>query len=243
MKQLETTFELDDNRFTQLKRSASAAIYKRETMEGNLVSYEVFAVKSKNGVEVYPQKHAFGKWAWCPISLDKAEIYFDRIDSSETVIPDVDPETSEVVRDEVEVSLDDMPDVNVEGQVSVQTTADAPVVVSLESVEAGEDPTVPDEVVVEPVAEVVPEVNTEVQPTPDGGAVVTVAKVKKEKVEMVFIIPKGEFTQAQFAVANGLPERGVVWSRLDSLVKAGKLNKALVKMGKGRPTQVFTEVV
>lgn len=241
MKQLETQFTNEDNQFTQIKRSNKAALYKRETMEGNFVSYEVFAVKSKNGQEVYPQKHAFGKWAWCPISIDKAEIYFNRIDSEETVIPNVDPETSEVIRDaSVEVELDDMPDVNVEGEI-VKPIA-IPVDVSMETVETVEDPTVPaDEGGGTPTDDQV--VDVEVQPTTDGGAVVTVAKVKKEKAELVFVIPAGEFTQAQFAVANGLPERGVVWSRLDNLVKAGKLNKTLVKMGKGRPTQVFTEKV
>jgi hypothetical protein len=61
------------------------------------------------------------------------------------------------------------------------------------------------------------------------------------KVENM-IIPDGEFTQAKFAVVNGLPERGVVWSRLDVLVKTNKLRKGFSTQSAGRPIAVFTKI-
>lgn len=51
--------------------------------------------------------------------------------------------------------------------------------------------------------------------------------------------PKGEFTQAQFASANGMPKRGTVWFKLDELVQNGVLNKT-IRNGKGHPKAFFT---
>jgi hypothetical protein len=65
--------------------------------------------------------------------------------------------------------------------------------------------------------------------TPDGAPVVTVAKVKKETVELLRNTPTRDLTQAQFAQASGLPELAVVWSKLDKLVSTRKLTKTWPK--------------
>jgi hypothetical protein len=263
MKQLENILSLDGGHTaTLVKRNDKAAIYKRETAEGQFVSFEVFAIKSKDGVEIYPnQKAVQTKWAFCPMNLERAKTWFDRIVNGDVIIPNVDPVTGEPLEAADNRSLDELPDVNVSVDVpapvvvvtdiSPEVALDNPVIlpavdptdivsVPVDSVPAveiptveipTEDPTAPDDV---PVVEV-----PEVTPTADGGVVVTVAKVSKGVVTMV--IPTGEFTQADFANANGLPERGVVWSKLDSLVKAGKLAKRFGTTGKGRPKAFFTE--
>jgi hypothetical protein len=253
MKKLENILTLDGGHTaTLVKRNAKAAIYKRETAEGQFVSFEVFAVKSKDGMEIYPnQKAVQAKWAFCPMNLDRANTWFDRIVNGDVLIPNVDPVTGESIEVADNRSLDELPDVNVSvdapvaveapavvvtdisPEVAVEVPADEPVAeVPAVEVPTVEDPTAPDDV---PVVEV-PEV--EVTPTVDGGVAVTVAKVKKDVLTMV--IPAGEFTQADFANANGLPERGVVWSKLDALVKAGKLAKKFGSNGKGRPKAYFT---
>lgn len=222
MKQLETQFTQNDHLFTQVKRNDKAALYKRTNLEGGFVSYEVFAIKSKNDIEVYPNQTAMSRWAWCPVAEDRANNWFDRITKGDVVIPDIDPETGEALNSDNR-SLDELPDV----VVSTDTVQTQPVVVSTD------DPTVPEDDI--PVIDI-----PEVEATTDGGAVVTVAKVKKNKVLPNYNFPVGEFTQAQFANANGLPERGTVWGVLDKLVKDGKLNKVLKPLGKGRPSQIFT---
>lgn len=71
---------------------------------------------------------------------------------------------------------------------------------------------------------------------------VPVVEVKK-KNDATWVIPNGEFTQADFAKANGLPERGTVYNILQSVI-----NKGLVKLidrrkiGGGRPTSFFSAV-
>lgn len=242
MNKLETNFTLDNNNFTQLKRTDTAALYKRETPEGTLVSYEVFAVKTKDGSEVYPNSNAFGgnfKWAWAPISQDRANVLFDRLANNEVVVPDVDPITGEMNRPENDPSLEEV--LASEDPTPVQEIVNEPPVGWTEIPAGLETPVVSETpaVLEDPTVVETPSVDV----TPDGGAVVTVAKVKKEKVIPTMNIPSGEFTQAEFARANGLPERGVVWSRLDSLVQAGKLSKVLKQIGKGRPKAFFTEIV
>lgn len=220
MKTIPNQFTGDNNdNFVQVKKNEKAALYRRSTPEGSFVSFEVFALLlNPSGDEVYPNQAAMSKWAWCPISEDRANKMFDDITSGAIVIGPFNPETSE------------LPDLT------------GP---SLEELMAQDDPTVPSTPAVEtPVVDVSLEATpaVEVAATPDGGAVVTVAKVKKTKVEFSPIYPEGEFDQAIFARANGLPERGVVWSRLDDLVKAGKLSKVLRPIGKGRPKQFFTKI-
>lgn len=262
MKQLENTLTLDGGHTaTLVKRNDKAAIYKRETAEGQFVSFEVFAIKSKDGVEIYPnQKAVQAKWAFCPMNKQRAEVWFDRITNGDIVIPDVDPITSEPIETVDSRSLDELPDVNVsvdvpdivkdniltipivaggdstpeytEPEPEVEPSASEKSPEPVVEVPTVEDPTAPDEV---PTVEV-----PEVTPTADGGVAVTVAKVKKDVLAMV--IPTGEFTQADFANANGLPERGVVWSKLDALVKVGKLAKRFGTTGKGRPKAYFTEI-
>ncbi len=245
---------------TLVKRNDKAAIYKRETTEGQFVSYEVFAIMTKNGVEIYPnQKAVQNRWCMCPTTETKANTWFDRFTNGEIVIPNVDPVTGEPIEAADNRSLDELPDVNVSTDIpTIQlpimepvetvtipadsvpvaevTTVDVPTVEvpvvedHSDEVPTVEDPTAPDEV---PTVEV-----PEATPTVDGGVAVVVAKVQNSVLTMV--IPVGEFTQAQFAVANGLPERGVVWSKLDALVKLGKLTKRFSEKGKGRPKALFT---
>ncbi len=238
----------DSDQFTQIKRSDKAALYKRETAEGAFITFEVFAIKAKNDVEVYPNEDAMSKWAWCPISQTRAETYFKRINDGEIAIPNVDPETSEMIPLENDPSLEELmaqDDPIVTTAVIVQApVVEIPVDVLVE------DPTAPTatqhsvETAITANADVspIPLTIPDVTPLVDGSAAVTVAKVTKTKVQPTMVIPTGSFTQAQFAVANGLPERGIVWSKLDFLVQNGKLNKTMQKMGRGRPAAVFTAV-
>jgi hypothetical protein len=229
MNQLQVTFTQDNNVFTQLKRSDKAALYKRETMEGAFVGHEVFAIMTKDGSEIYPQKQAFGQWAWTPMALERAEVYFNRLDKGEVVIPQVDPVTGEQIRPENEPTLEEA--LSETEPVLKDTTKETPVSVDV-------DPTAP-AVVVE-----TPKVKT---PKTKKDKVVKVKtpktiKVKTPKVKDELVIPDGTFDQATFAAANGLPARGIVWSKLDGLVQGGKLSKAFVEGGKGRPKAVFTKV-
>lgn len=258
MKQLENILTIDaGHTATLVKRNDKAAIYKRETAEGQFVSFEVFAIMIKDGSEIYPnQKAVQNRWCVCPMTEAKANTWFDRFSNGEVTIPNVDPVTGESIEKVDNRSLDELPDVNVSIDIStpvvvVNTVEPADVVeipevevilphgeivsapadsVPVVEVPTVEDPTAPDDV---PVVEI-----PEVTPTVDGGVTVTVAKVNKGVVTMV--IPTGEFTQAEFAVANGLPERGVVWSKLDTLVKAGTITKRFGSNGKGRPKAFFT---
>jgi hypothetical protein len=55
-------------------------------------------------------------------------------------------------------------------------------------------------------------------------------------------IPTGEFTQAQFATANLLPVRGVVYNVIQTLVNKGLIKVSQrVKMGAGRPTVLYVK--
>lgn len=254
MKQLENIVTIEGGHTaTLVKRNDKAAIYKRETAEGQFVSFEVFALLTKDGMEIYPnQKAVQNRWCMCPTSEAKANTWFDRFTNGDVAIPNVDPVTGEPLEAADNRSLDELPDVNVSVDVPTPAVAEPVVVVAdipAETV-AGEPPAEP--VVEVPVVEVpavesdptVPDVEVptvevpEVTATPDGGSVVTVAKVVNNVLTMV--IPAGEFTQAEFANANGLPERGVVWSKLDALVKLGKLSKRFGTTGKGRPKAFFT---
>jgi len=260
MNTLEKILNIDGGHIaTLVKRNDKAAIYKRETGDGQFVSFEVFAIMTKDGSEIYPnQKAVQNRWCVCPMTEDKANTWFDRFTNGEVTIPNVDPVTGESIEKVDNRSLDELPDVNVSLDIptpvvviSTDTPTDAvelPTVMievdptdivsvladSVPAVElptGEEDPTAPDVEV--PTVEV-----PEVTPTADGGALVTVAKVANNVLTMV--IPAGEFTQAEFATANGLPERGVVWSKLDALVKLGKLSKRFGTTGKGRPKAFFT---
>jgi hypothetical protein len=53
-------------------------------------------------------------------------------------------------------------------------------------------------------------------------------------------IPAGEFTMVEFATANGLPPRGVVYNILHSLIARGLVKESRrVSYGRGRPTCLF----
>ena len=230
MKQLETQFTQNDNVFTQVKRNDKAALYKRTNLEGGFVSYEVFAIKTKAEAEVYPNQTAMSRWAWCPVAEDRANLWFDRLTNGDVVIPEVDPETGEPLEAADNRSLDELPDVIV----STDTVQTQPVVV------ANDDPTAPDVDV--PVVEI-PTVDV----TPDGGAVVTVAKVVKNKVLPTYKFPNtAEWLRDDFAELNGMdhhPAHSDSYGPLAALVKAGKVVEVKkAKVGKGRPRSFYSVV-
>lgn len=75
-------------------------------------------------------------------------------------------------------------------------------------------------------------------------AIVTIVKARRVRSDKnaVYVIPDGEFTQADFAKANGMPERGRVYGILQQQVKSGLVTPAgLKKSGKGRPQAYFTK--
>jgi hypothetical protein len=232
---------------TLVERNDKAALYRRSSPEGTFLSFDVFAVKSSGGVEVYPTVEAsHSGWAWSPSSEERARTWFDRITNGDVVIPDVDPITGEPVGADTR-SLDELPDI-VEATIGEPgPVVDVPIVVenTAEDVEVPEVeiPTVevPEVDPTEPTVEVptveVPTVTSEGGTTPVKGRGRKPADLSK------LVIPEGEFDQATFARANGLPERGVVWSRLDSLVSAGTISKRFASEGKGRPKAYFTKTV
>jgi hypothetical protein len=220
MKQLPIQFGgTESDTFTQIARSDKGAIYKRETPEGAFNSFEVFGILTKDDEEIYPQKHAFGKWAWTLISEDRANTYLERINAGDIVIPAYDPTTSEMPSQENDLSLEEL----------------------LAQDEVSLDPTAPSTPPVEtPILDVTLPTLPEVAPTADGGAVVTVAKVKKEKAPAIdYIIPSGEFSQKDFAHANNIPERPL-WGKINRLVESGKIVKVLRADGKGRSKAFYT---
>lgn len=234
MKQLENTFELENNKFTQVKRSDKAALYKRETLEGQFVSYEVFAIRTKNDVEIYPNKTAFGRgvtsWAFCPMDLKRADVYYDRFekvgekDGFEPTWIHTDPETGEIIPEETPTIE------NVE--VSLETPKNE---------QATDITTSPEPDIVQPPQPEQPMV----QVTPDGGAVVTVAKVTKtQKVLPTFKFPKGEWTRTDFALLNNLkPCNSESYSALMREIKAGRAKEVRKdKSGKGKPRSIYTTV-
>lgn len=269
MKQLENILTLDGGHTaTLVKRNDKAAIYRRETAEGQFVSFEVFAIMTKDGAEIYPnQKAVQNRWCTCPTSEAKANTWFDRFVNGEVVIPNVDPVTGEPLEVADNRSLDELPDVNVSvdipapvvvvTDISPEGAVDNPIILpavdtteivsvpvdSVPAVEvpAVEDPTAPDEV---PTVEV-PEV--EVTPTVDGGMAVTVAKVVKTKVLPTYNFPtKAEWLRDDFAELNGMdhhPAHSDSYGPLMALIKAGKVRevkKAVV--GKGRPRSFYAVV-
>lgn len=232
MKQLETQFTQNDNVFTQLKRNDKAALYKRTNLEGGFVSYEVFAIKTKNGAEIYPNKIAvLKKWCYCPVAEDRANLWFDRFTNDEVTPAHVDPETGEPLEAADNRSLDELPDVIVSTDVVTPT----PTVVVV-----NDDPTAPD---VEVPAVEIPVVDV----TPDGGAVVTVAKVVKNKVLPTYKFPNtAEWLRDDFAELNGMdhhPAHSDSYGPLAALIKAGKVKELRKdKIGKGRPRSIYAVV-
>jgi len=100
---------------TQLKRTPpdakhTAALYKRTTKNGRDDGYEVFIINVVNGgtplpgggvveesYEQYPTSNRFGRVAWSPLSLERAEqIYSDLIKGNKPCnVPNEVDETSE----------------------------------------------------------------------------------------------------------------------------------------------------
>lgn len=228
MKQLDTKLTLENNDVsTQIKRSDKAALYKRETPEGQFVSYEVFAIKSKNDAEVYPNKTAFGRgimtWAWCPIDLNRAEVYYNRLENGEVLLAQVDPETGEIIPNTETPSAGDV-------EVSLEVPTDGTITQAEIS---------PEEDIIQPP-------QPTVQTTPDGGAVVSVAKVTPKKVTTHFKFPKGEWLRDDFAKLNGMahhPAHSDSYGPLMQLVKAGKVKEVRKeKRGPGKPRSIYTVV-
>ncbi len=231
---LEQKIMSNDQQFvlTQIKRTNKAAMYKREGLDGSFVCYEVFAIMTKNGNEVYPNPSSFNKWAWCPVSEERANQWYDRLNKGEIVIPQVDPETSEPISLEKDPSLDE-----IMSETDPITEETQPVVPVTEQTPVIEQKTEP---VVENVVED-PTIPPIVEKTMDNKPAVTVAKVSKTKVQM--IIPSGEFTQAQFAQMNGLPERGVVFGKIQTEIRHNRIKMIEQrKINRGRPTNIYMAV-
>ena len=93
MKLLETEFvqnsdKRGDMTFKQVKRNEYAALYRRYTMEGRPVEFEVFQIKEAGGqvfekfyepYEQYPGAAAFGKTAWTVLDEARANLIYDEI--------------------------------------------------------------------------------------------------------------------------------------------------------------------
>lgn len=96
-----------DNIFTQVKRQGNVCVYKRVRMDGSLVSFEVFEVKTvkagsplPNGTTVaadyeqYPGSSVFGKTAWAPGTYERAMAKFNELVGNRTAKNDAAPEPS-----------------------------------------------------------------------------------------------------------------------------------------------------
>jgi len=84
--------EMQGFKFTKIKESYKAYLYKVEQSEGN-IHFEVFERKNspicidfKNRVysetefkEIYPKSNSFGLWAWCITDFKKAIEKFELI--------------------------------------------------------------------------------------------------------------------------------------------------------------------
>lgn len=98
MKKLELEFKSNADQtglqtFKQIKRTADVALYQRVTKDGRTFAYEVFVVKvikagtvfakgaapTKEDQESYPGKAAFGRYAYCCKTLERAEQFFDEL--------------------------------------------------------------------------------------------------------------------------------------------------------------------
>ncbi len=99
-----------DNIFTQVKREGPVAIYKRTTMDGKFICYEVLILKlalegsslpggnkCKKTYEGYPGGSSFGKRAWACVTMKRAEERFKSllatVKEKETVSSDQSPST------------------------------------------------------------------------------------------------------------------------------------------------------
>lgn len=82
MKELLENFEKYGNKYTQVKKSETAYMYKVES--GTMTYYEVFLRKENTqfGCISYPGNSAFGLWAWC-CDLEKALLRFDLLNSKQ----------------------------------------------------------------------------------------------------------------------------------------------------------------
>ena len=242
MKSLETNFTKDSHNFSQIKRNTKAALYKRETLEGAFVSYEVFGIMVKNGSEIYPNQTAVvQKWCYCPVSEDRANLWFDRFTNGDVILPHVDPETGESIEIADNRSLDELPDVD--GTMTIEPVAEVKIPLDIDPTNPNPEP---EPVVEVPVDTVIPTVDVPtVEITPDGGAVVTVAKVRQNKVYPTMILPTGEFTRTQFAILNNLkPANSESYGALIREVKAGRVVEVRKdNSGKGKAKSIYSMVV
>lgn len=84
MKELDTTFEgvgeMKGYRFYQLKADGNAYLYELTDYEGNK-HYEIFErrINTQFNNVSYPKSKAFGVWAWCANSLNRAVAKFNEV--------------------------------------------------------------------------------------------------------------------------------------------------------------------
>lgn len=250
MKKLENILTIEGGHTaTLVKRNDKAAIYKRETAEGQFVSFEVFAIMTKDGMEVYPnQKAVQNRWCMCPMTEAKATTWFDRFTNGDVAIPNVDPVTGETIEKVDNRNLDELPDVNVSVDVPAPLGSnDNPVILPpVDPTDIVSVPSVEVPIVEDPMATVeVPTVEVpEVTPTVDGGVVVTVATVKAKKVFPALLLPVGEWTRTDFANLNGLkPANSESYGALMREVKAGRVKELRKESsGRGKPKSIYTAV-
>lgn len=78
-----------NNKFVQVKRNDTAAIYRRYAMDGRPLEFEVFTIRQAGGCEIfgkhydryeaYPGAAAFGKTAWSTPFEDRANEIFEML--------------------------------------------------------------------------------------------------------------------------------------------------------------------
>lgn len=87
MKELQKEFvgtgEVKGDKFSQVKQSEFAYIYRRIFNDGG-ECYEVFRRRENKQFNTvsYPKSKSFGIWAWCCSSLEMAENKFNSINKS-----------------------------------------------------------------------------------------------------------------------------------------------------------------
>lgn len=256
MKSLENQFvanydKCGNNTFTCVKRNDKAAIYERTSPDGGFPMYEVFAIKTvkagtklpdgnevKESYEKYPTKNAFGKWAWCTTSVDRANKHFDRICGNEAVVVNCDAVTDEIVQPADDLSLEEIPD-----------PAPAPAPAYNTSPEHQDSPTIDPivgrvltrmgididrfvgaikaEFAADPSAFSVPINMHNDDPTAPAPVKVKAEKpVKIKKIkEINYVFPAGKFTRGEFAALNNMSLDQNSYLAIRASIDAGKIKE------------------
>ena len=89
MRKLDKSFKHKGFNFSQIKRINNKALYKKTSIKGTSISYEVIIISSHNGYELagtyiepaetYPSTSQWGTKGWTCVSLEEAEAKFNTI--------------------------------------------------------------------------------------------------------------------------------------------------------------------